>query len=224
MQTSLTTRNPGRKFHPATAKSVAGFSSPVSSGESRVEFIPRLFSCLALPCSMGGRAGEPKGSPVLDRSANPVRSPTLFSSRRGRFNNRNRAHTMATHRTQAATAAAPARTVPGYFLTDLSLYRVQRCACMVDMLAGVAMADIEAGRVLPQSITAVAEAIADDLRTVARLASPTTGPEPYAETDAGTAQDATEAALLALWRSANRNRRHAIAKAAGAPQIAGGAL
>jgi hypothetical protein len=218
---SLTTQIHGRIVCPAPAHSGARIGVLSPSGESRVESIPRLFSCLALPCSMGGRAGEPKGSPVLGRYANPVRSLTSIGVERGRYSNRNRADTMPTQRTQAAPSAhAQPRLVPGHFLTDNALHRLRRCASIADQLSGLTTADIELARMSPQALAAIADFLADDLRVVIALASPATGPEPYAETDTGTARDAAEAALLALWRTASPDARTRIATAAGSPLLA----
>lgn len=174
---------------------------------------------------MGGRVGEPKGSPVpLCRYANPARSPSSIGVERGRFNNRTRTNTMTTPSTQAAPAAAPSpRIVPGHFITDHALHRLRRCASIAEQLSGMTIRDVELVRYTPQALAAIADFLADDLRMVIALASPATGPAPFAEIDDATARNAAEAALLTLWRVAPPDRRTAIATAAGSPLLASAA-
>lgn len=119
-------------------------------------------------------------------------------------------------RTQAASAAKPARTVPGFFITDTAHHRIKRCANLCEMLSGLTDTDVSLARYTPQGIAAIADFIADDLRLTAHTAATTTGPEPAHESDLGTAQDAEECALLALWRAATPTQRQAIARIANA--------
>lgn len=126
-------------------------------------------------------------------------------------------HPATAARTRSPASDTTARTVPGRFITDNALRRLLRCASLCEQLSGLTDDDIGLARFTAPHIAAIADYMADDLRAIVATASPATGPEPYAETDHGTAQDAQEAALLALWRDATPEQRDAMLSASVAP-------
>lgn len=78
MDALLTPQEIAGSVFSVAAQSATGISLPKWSGESRIEFALRLFSCLCVPFSMGRRAGRSNAGRCSTGKANPsVCPPTL---------------------------------------------------------------------------------------------------------------------------------------------------
>lgn len=83
------------RYHsPVTEKNVTGSRKPEWSGDIAAQRQRCGFFVALVRPVLGGRAGEPQGSPVLHRSSYPVRSPSRLGSGMA-VTNRNWSKTMA---------------------------------------------------------------------------------------------------------------------------------